>query len=305
MRILISGSSGLIGSELVPYWSALGYEVARLVRGTTPAGAGDRRWRPEDGGINPKDLEGFDAVVHLAGENVAAGRWTAAKKGRIRASRVEGTALLARALADINRPPAVLLCASATGYYGDRADEPLDEDSGPGDSFLSSVCRAWEEAAAPAARAGIRVASIRTGIALTRYGGALKAMLPPFRLGLGGRIGSGRQFMSWIAMEDLVRVYDFVLTGRLSGPVNAVSPEPATNRAFAETLAGVLGRPSVIPFPAAAARLALGSMADELLLASAKAYPKRLEEAGFSFRYPLLEGALRQALNPDAASTAG
>jgi hypothetical protein len=236
-------------------------------------------------------------VVHLAGENIASGRWNAARKARIRDSRVEGTALLARTLAELENPPSVLVCASAIGYYGDRGDEVLTEDSIPADDFLGTVCREWEAASAPAAEAGIRVVSLRFGVILARSGGALAKMLTPFKMGAGGKVGSGQQFMSWISLDDAVRTIDHAIaTSDLSGPVNAVSPNPVTNAEFTRALGGELRRPTVLPMPAFAARLAFGEMADALLLASARVQPKRLVESGFEFRHPEIAPALRAVL---------
>ncbi len=300
MHVLVSGSTGLVGSALVPALTAGGHRVTRLVRPRStgaPPGAGTRPWDPAQGILNAADLEGVDAVVHLSGENIA-GWWTAAKKRRIRDSRVGSTALLAETLARLAAPPRVLVCASAIGYYGDRGAEELREGSGPGTGFLAEVCRAWEAATEPAARRGIRVVNTRFGIVLSAAGGPLAAMLVPFRLGLGGRIGSGAQYMSWIALADAAAALAHVLDSeRLAGPVNLVAPGPVTNREFTATLGRVLGRPTLFPVPAFAARLALGEMAEELLLVSERGVPERLLAAGFAFRYPGLEAALRSALD--------
>ncbi len=296
MKILVSGASGLVGSHLVPHLKNKGHDLHRLGR-KAAAGAGEVPWNPAAGDLAAGSLEDFDAVVHLAGESIAGGRWTEAKKRRIRDSRVQGTGLLARKLAGLQARPIVCVCASAIGYYGDRKDEALAEDSGPGEGFLAEVCREWEEAARPAAEAGIRLVNLRIGIVLSSKGGALAKMLTPFRLGIGGMTGSGRQYMSWVALDDLVRIIDFaVATDDLSGPVNAVAPNPVTNAEFSRTLGRVLARPSLLPFPSIAAKLLLGEMAEELLLASARVQPKKLLEAGYGFRHPDLEGALRCAL---------
>jgi uncharacterized protein (TIGR01777 family) len=238
-----------------------------------------------------------DAVVHLAGENIAAGRWTERQKARIRDSRVKGTRLLCDLLARYSPPPKALVCASAVGYYGDRGDEILKEESAPGSDFLFDVCREWEAATQTAVERGIRVVNLRIGVVLSPLGGALAKMLTPFKLGAGGVIGSGRQYMSWIALDDVVRAFHFALTNQsLLGPVNAVAPNPVTNRDFTRTLGRVLSRPTVFPMPAFAARLAFGEMADALLLASTRVEPARLLAGSFIFRYPDLEGALRHLL---------
>ncbi len=296
MRILVSGSSGLIGSKLVGFLTTGGHEVPRLVR--ADASQDDAiRWDPAAGTIDREILGGIAAAVHLAGENIAAGRWNDERKNRIRTSRVDGTRLLSTALAELQTPPQVLVCASAVGFYGDRADAELDEASDPGTGFLADVCRDWESAAHPARERGIRVVSLRLGVVLSADGGALEKMLTPFKLGAGGVIGSGRQYWSWIALDDVVSAIDHAITHEaLDGPVNCVAPNPVTNREFTKTLGRVLRRPTLVPLPAFAARLALGQMADELLLASARVIPKRLQETGYKFRYPELDNALRHAL---------
>lgn len=296
MRVLVTGASGFVGSALMPFLRGRGHEAVALVRsrnGRPPS----VYWDPAGGTIDRSGLEGFDGVVHLAGESISSGRWSAARKARIRASRVRGTRLLAGALAGLQRPPAVLVSASATGFYGDRLGEALAEGSPPGSSFLAQVCREWEDACEPARKAGIRVVNPRIGVVLGAAGGALRKMLAPFRLGLGGRIGSGRQYLAWIALDDLLEVILYALVAPdLEGPVNAVAPAPVTNLEFTRTLARVLRRPAFLPLPGWAARLALGEMAEELLLASARARPCRLLEAGFVFHHPVLEAALRHAL---------
>ena len=315
MRILISGSTGLVGSALAPALSAAGHAVIRLVRQGPAAGGGRRagggaagggtavRWDPAAGGIDAAALEGLDAVVHLAGENIAAGRWTAAKKTRIRSSRVDGTSLLSRTLAGLSRPPRVFACASAIGYYGSRGDEALTEASASGNDFLSGLCRDWEAAAEPAARKGIRVANLRFGVILSPAGGALAKMLPPFRLGAGGILGDGRQYVSWVAIDDAVGAIQHVLQDQgLRGPVNVVAPRPVTNREFTRTLGHVLGRPTIVPMPAFAARLVFGEMADALLLASQRVEPKRLAASGYRFRHPEIEKALRHLLGRAGAA---
>ncbi len=298
--VAVTGSTGLVGAALTVALARGGHRVVRLVRsGTATQAPGEHtvRWDPGRGTIDAAGLEGVDAVVHLAGESIASGRWTAAKRRRIRDSRVGATRVLAEALARLERPPATLVAASAVGYYGDRGDEVLREESAPGGGFLADVCREWEAAAAPAARRGLRVVHMRIGMVLAATGGALAALLPPFRLGLGGPVGSGRQWMSWISLDDLVRaILHALATASLAGPINAVAPAPVTNREFARTLGRVLRRPAVLPLPAGAARLLLGRMADELLLASARVVPARLEAAGFTFGDATLERALRRLL---------
>lgn len=294
MRILLSGSTGLIGSALLPYLKAEGHEIACLVRSDTEDSV---RWDPDKGQIERSRLDGTDAVVHLAGENIATGRWTAAKKARIRNSRVEGTRLIAESLAQMANPPRVMVSASAVGYYGDRGDEVLREESAPGGRFLSDVCRQWESATDPAIRKGIRVIQFRTGIVLSRKGGALAKMLLPFKMGVGGKIGSGRQYMSWITLDDLcAAVLHCIQTDALHGPVNAVSPSPVTNMEFTKILGRVLSRPSIFPMPAFAVRIALGRMADELLLASTRVEPAKLISTRFKFRHEKLENALKEIL---------
>lgn len=297
MKILVTGSSGFVGSALVPFLTQSGHDVRRLVRSKPGPGTADVQWDPKAGTLEAAGLEGLDGVVHLAGESIATGRWTAEKKARIRDSRVLGTRLLAESISRLARPPKVLVCSSAIGYYGDRGQESLREESALGSGFLADVCRDWEAAAAPAVQKGIRVVHLRIGVVLGPSGGALAKMLPPFKMGLGGVIGSGRQYMSWISLDDLMGVMHHALTTpSLSGAVNAVSPNPVTNAEFTNTLGKVLSRPTIFPMPAFAARLAFGEMADELLLASARVEPARLTASGYTFRYPLLEGALRHLL---------
>ena len=298
MRVLISGSTGLIGSALAASLRGAGVETAGLVRSGPAATGVDVRWDPSAGVIDAGALAGFGAVVHLAGESIS-GRWTRAKKARIADSRAQGTQTLCKALAALDAParPAVLVSASAVGYYGDRGDELLAEDAGPGDMFLSGVCRDWEAATAPAAEAGIRVACARFGVVLSARGGALRSMLTPFRMGIGGRIGSGRQYVSWIALADAVAAIRWILDhAALAGPVNVASPNPVTNAALAAALGRALHRPALLPTPAFAVRLALGQMADELLLASTRVVPAKLLGSGFNFRCPNLPEALRDAL---------
>jgi uncharacterized protein (TIGR01777 family) len=300
MNILVTGAAGLIGTALTSYLTQNKHHVIRLVRKAQPA-PGEIRWDPSALTLDTEALEGLDAVVHLAGENIAEGRWTARKKLRIRESRIQGTRFLAQSLARLFDPPKVLVSVSAIGYYGDRGEELLDEESDPGKGFLADVCREWEAATAPAAMRGIRVVHPRLGMVFSTAGGALARMLPAFRLGIGGRIGSGRQYMSWITIEDLVGILDYAIhNGSLHGPVNAVSPDPATNQDFSITLGRVLSKPAFLALPAFAARIAFGEMADALLLASARVSPVRLKESGYKFQFPELEGALRHALEEQA-----
>lgn len=290
MRILVSGSSGLIGSALLPELEKAGHSVARLVR-RTPS-ANEVQWNP-DGNIQPAAVDGFDAVVHLAGESIA-GRWTEAKKARIRNSRVQGTSSLANALARTTRLPKVMVCASAIGIYGDRADEILREESAPGSDFLAEVAKQWEAATEPAARAGIRVVLLRIGVVLSRHGGALARMLPPFRMGLGGRIGSGKQWMSWIALDDVVGTIQHALTTEsLRGALNTVAPNPVTNAEFTRTLGEVLHRPTVFPLPEFIVRTIFGEMGQALLLSSQRVECAKLLASGYRFRHPELQSALQ------------
>ncbi len=296
LRVLISGAHGLVGSDLCPFLTTGEHTVTRLARTENAAGA-DIAWDPATGQIDAERLSKFDAVVHLAGEGIAARRWTVAQKQRIRDSRTVGTRLLCEALARLPQPPKVFVCASAIGFYGDRGDELLDERSAHGAGFLTEVCRDWEAATEPARQAGIRVVNLRFGVILSPRGGALAKMLLPFRLGLGGRIGSGRQYWSWIALDDVIgAIYHALMCGDVAGPVNVVSPTPLTNRDFTATLASVLHRPAIFPLPAPAARLALGEMANELLLASARVVPLRLLDTGYRFDYSDLAAALNHIL---------
>ena len=293
MRIAVSGASGLLGRSLDAFLSAGGHEVHRIVRRGNP-GPREIPWDPRGGFLDAERLEGMDAVVHLAGENIASGRWNAARKAAILESRAAGTRLVAETLAALTTPPRVFLGASAVGYYGDRGDERLDESAASGRGFLAEVCRQWEAAALPAARRGIRVAHLRFGVVLSAAGGALARMLPAFRFGAGGPVGSGRQFVSWISREDAIGAVHFALCREeISGAVNVASPEPVPGAALAKTLGRVLGRPAVARLPAGAVRLVLGEMGSELLLASQRVEPRRLLDAGFPFRQADLETALR------------
>jgi len=298
LDIAMTGSTGMLGRALTAFLHNGGHRVHPIVR--TPPKETEIGWQPEEGSIDQPRLEGLDAVIHLAGENIADRRWTPAQMNRIRASRVVGTDLLARTLARLDRPPRMLLSASAVGYYGDAGDKPLDETAAAGTGFLADLARAWEEATAPAAEAGIRVALLRTGVVLDPTGGALAKMLPIFRAGLGGRLGSGRQWMSWISLDDAVGAIHHLLTSDASGPVNLVAPAPVTNAEFTQTLAGLLQRPALFPVPAPALRIVVGRMADEALLASARVHPGRLLELGYAFNHPTLPQALEQVLRRQA-----
>lgn len=274
-----------------------GGQVVRMIRQSPQAGHRAVLWDPSAGRIDLAPNERFDAVVHLAGENLASGRWTAARKQRLRSSRLESTRALSEALARLTRLPQVLLAASAVGYYGNRADHVLTEASPPGTGFLAELCQAWEAATAPAGQAGIRVVHLRFGIILSSEGGALSRMLRPFRWGVGGKLGSGRQFWSWIALEDAIQAILHALVREdVSGPLNVVSPQPVTNDEFTRTLGRVLHRPTWFAVPAAVLRMALGEMADEALLSSARVHPERLVASGFQFKQPELEAALRRCL---------
>jgi len=297
MNVLISGASGLVGSELVTFLTQKGHYIRKLVRNEAKPDANEIKWDPESSEIEQTALEGLDAVVHLAGENIAGGRWTSERKALIRDSRVQGTRLLSETLAKLKAPPKVLVSASAIGFYGDRGDDVLDEESESGSGFLAEVCQEWEEACAAAGNASIRVVNLRTGVVLSAAGGALAKMLLPFKMGVGGVVGSGSQYMSWIAIDDLVgAIHHALVTESLNGPVNVVAPNPATNREFTKTLGRVLKRPTIFPMPAFAARLAFGEMADELLLASTRVEPAKLNSSDFQFQLTQLEGALRHVL---------
>jgi uncharacterized protein (TIGR01777 family) len=297
MKILVTGSTGLVGSALVDFLAEQGHEVRKLVR-TEPTSAEDEiHWSPDTGSIDKAGLEGLDAVVHLAGENLASGKWTAEKKARIRNSRVEGTGLLCESLSELAQPPKALMCSSAIGYYGNRGDAVVNEGAFSGSGFLADVCHEWEAATGAATEAGIRVVNLRIGVVLSPDGGALAKMLPPFRMGSGGKLGNGKQYISWIALDDVVEVIHHVLTqDGLHGPVNAVTPHAVTNSEFTKTLGRVLNRPTLFGMPAFMVRSIFGEMADEMLLASTRVEPSRLVETAYTYHYPELEDALRHLL---------
>lgn len=303
MKIIVTGATGLVGSALVPSLVAEGHHVTRLVRGESgqrarAEGVADVVWNPSAGTVDAEALEGHDAAVHLAGENVAE-KWTEEKKRRIRESRVKGTRLLAETLAGLKQKPKTLVSASAIGYYGShRGDETLTEESAAGDDFLAGVCRDWEASAEPARVAGIRVVHLRIGIVLSGEGGALAKMLTPFKMGVGGKIGSGEQYMSWVALDDVVGIIKHALTNEtLTGALNVVAPRPVKNSEFAATLGRVLGRPTIFPMPAFAVRLMFGEMGETLLLSSERVEPARLRATNYKFAYTELEGALRHLLS--------
>jgi uncharacterized protein len=295
--VLVTGSHGLVGSALVPGLRADGHRVVRLVRDRTE-GADDVLWDPAAGTIDAGALEGVDAVVHLAGAGIGDKKWTAERKQLILASRTQGTRLLAETLAGLSRPPAVLVSGSAVGYYGDRGSDLLTEQAPPGDDFPARVCLAWESATLPAAEAGIRVVTIRTGIVLAAHGGALQRMLLPFKLGIGGRIGSGAQYMSWIALDDEVGAIRHLLTAdRVSGPVNLTAPNPATNSEFTTALGRALHRPTILPTPLAPLKVVFGGeLVQHLLVEGQRVVPRVLEANGYQFRHPDLDGALHAVL---------
>lgn len=298
MKILMSGSTGLIGSDLVPFLQQKGHQVARLVRKKTDKPDQEIYWNPDKEEIDQNRLEGFDAVIHLAGENIVNERWTQEKKERIRLSRVKGTRFLCESLMKLQDPPQTVIAASAVGFYGDRGMEILHEYNPKGKGFLADLCQDWEEAFKPIRTKRARLVHLRLGAVLTPKGGALAKMLSPFKKGVGAILGNGKQYLSWITIDDLLAIFEYVLThqAQLQGPVNAVSPNPVTQKKFAKTLGKVLGKPVFMKVPAFACRLLFGEMADEVLLASARAEPANLTATGFKFQYPDLEEALKHEL---------
>lgn len=293
MKILVSGSSGLVGSALIAYLKEKHHDVYKLVRARADLLPVEIAWDPERGVVNLPLLEGFDAVIHLAGESIM-GRWTASKKKKIEESRVKGTALLCQALSQLKRPPSVCIVASAIGYYGNRGNDVVNENSVKGEGFLAHVCEEWEKATRDASEKGIRVINLRLGMVLSKIGGALKQMLPIFKLGLGGQMGRGTQYVSWIAIDDLVRLIDFTIhQEKLAGPVNGVTPFPVTNQEMTQLLGKILHRPTFMTMPAFMVELVFGQMGQEVLLSSTRVEPKKLEKAGFHYEYPRMEEALR------------
>jgi len=297
-RVLVSGASGPIGKALLPSLRTNGAHITRLVRDNAPPTYSDEQtisWHPEQP-LSADALSGFDAVIHLAGETIV-GRWTESKKTKIRDSRIIGTRNLAESLAQAKHRPQIFLCSSAIGYYGNRGDEALTEESAPGTGFLAEVCQEWEAATHPAAEAGIRTVAIRTGVVLSREGGALAKMLPPFKMGVGGKIGDGHQWMSWIDVQDLVGAIHHILkSDLLYGPVNMVAPRPVTNAEFTQTLASVLSRPAVFPMPAFAVKLLFGEMGETVLLGSQRVEPTQLVSSGYPFRFRDLRASLQNTL---------
>jgi uncharacterized protein (TIGR01777 family) len=299
MKVAVTGSSGLIGSSLVSFLSKKNNVTVSKILRENPED-NEIAWKPEGGDWNSAFTGGIDGIVHLAGENIASGRWTKAKKEKIRNSRIEGTKKLCEHILKLPTPPSVVICASAIGFYGDRGMEFLNESSSRGSGFLPDVCLGWEEATESVSKAGIRVVNVRLGIVLSKNGGALAKMLAPFKMGMGGKIGSGTQYMSWVAMGDVTgAIYHALVTDSLKGPVNVTAPNPVTNKEFTNILGKVLKRPTVMPMPAFAARLAFGEMANDLLLASTKVAPKRLSDSGYKFQYTELENALKHVLCVD------
>ena len=300
MKVLISGGSGLVGSALTNALRADGHLVSHFIRPGGTAAPGDVLWNPSRATVDVPALEGYDAIVHLSGASIADGRWTDKRKATLRSSRVDSTRVLVDSLSHLKQPPRVFVCASAIGYYGDRGDELLTESSGYGNDFLAILCRAWEAEATRAAANGIRTVIARFGVILATQGGALPRMLTPFKLGLGGRLGNGKQWISWVALEDVVKALRTAIdNGDVNGPVNVVAPQPVQNSAFTRVLAGVLHRPAIFPAPAFALRLALGQMADALLLSSQRVQPEKLAKIGYKFRCETLQSAL-QAILPSA-----
>ena len=297
LEIRLTGSSGLVGSALKPLLTTQGHSVKSLVRDQSAVDEESLFWNPSSDVLAPEVLQGADAVIHLAGENIADGRWTASKKQRIKDSRIRSTKLLSDAIAAMDNPPSTLIVASAIGYYGDRGDEVLSEDSRSGSDFLASVCKEWEEATQSAKNAGVRVVHMRLGVVLSPAGGALQKMLTPFKLGAGGPLGSGKQYMSWVSLEDVIgAIYHVLMNDSVHGAVNTTAPNPVTNQRFTQALGRVLSRPAFMPAPAFALKLLLGEMAEALLLSSTRVVPEKLKSSGYEFRHPEIDGALKSLL---------
>lgn len=296
VKVAITGSSGLIGTALTKSLLADGHSVVRMLRGGATTDATTLHWDPLRGELDPKGLEGVDAVVHLAGAGILDKRWTEARKKDLLNSRVVSTSLLANTMASMGSPPPVILSGSAIGWYGERGNEACTEESTPGDDFLAELCQAWEAATQPAKTAGLRVVHLRTGLVQSTEGGMLKKTLPLYRLGLGGRLGHGRQWWSWISMTDEIGAIRFLLDGEVGGPVNLTAPEPVTNLEYTRTLGAVLGRPTLFPTPMLGPRLVLGNEATQTIVESQRVVPRVLEDAGYQFAYPTLEPALRALL---------
>jgi hypothetical protein len=296
MLVALTGASGLIGSGVALYLTQKNFTTIKILHETL----GDNTivWKPKGGDWDTTFSDGVEGIVHLAGENIASGKWTKEKKEAIKRSRIEGTKKLCSNILNLPKPPKVLVCASAIGFYGNRGEEILNEGSSRGHNFLSDVCVGWEEATKDVSDAGIRVVNLRFGVVLSQLGGALAKMLTPFRLGMGGRLGSGRQYMSWVAIDDVTgAIHHSLVQDSLSGPVNVTAPNPVTNREFTNILGRLLKRPTVMPMPAFAAKLAFGEMGEELLLSSARVEPKKLLDSGYHFQYPRLEHALDHILH--------
>jgi uncharacterized protein (TIGR01777 family) len=298
MKVLVTGASGMVGTQLLQAVREAGHAPFRLLRSRPSPGDRDPTWDPAAGQLDAAALEGFDVVVHLSGESIGASRWSRERKKRIRDSRVDSTRLLSGTLAQLQRPPKVLVCASAVGFYGDRGDQALDEQAPPGTGFLSDVCREWEAASSDASAAGIRTVHLRFGIILSATGGALSKMMPPFRFGLGGPIGNARQYMSWVTLDDTIAIIGYAMENdAMRGPVNVVAPQAVRNAEFTKALGRVMRRPAFLPLPALAVRLLFGEMGEALLLASTRAMPSVLLQSGYTFRHPELEGALEAVLS--------
>lgn len=297
LHILMSGASGVVGSSLIPFFTTGGHRVTRLVRKKPLQNENERFWDPQKGILDIGDADNFDVVIHLSGESIGQGRWSPNKKKKIIDSRNMTTSLIANSIAKLKKPPQAFLCASAIGYYGDRGDEVMTEENECGADFISNVCSQWENAAIPAQKKGIRVVFLRIGVVLSPVGGALQRLLPSFNIGLGGKVGSGRQYMSWISMDDLIgTVYHAINDDNLSGPVNIVAPAPVSNLELVRTLGKVISRPAIFTIPAWLIKLVFGEMGQEILLASTRVKPEKITAAGYQFRHPELEGALRHLL---------